>query len=254
MDGPGNRFGDGTRVVRAGLPHPAPGQPFLPGPAMAATFPLDPATGPVPGVDSYGRSDSSTRRLLEAAIGELEGGDCLAFASGMAAISALLLAIPRPGDTVVLPADGYYLTRSWAEKTLTPLGVRVVVAPTAGPYPGWDNVRRVRLETPANPGRAVCDIAELSAAAHAHGALVAMKGSSVEAEIEEAASDLERWGCAPPTVHVLGEGVVESTTVALRVVWADPAQVSWPLASGRGKRGSSRPRRTPRRAQRKQGQ
>lgn len=174
----GSGYGDGTRVLRAGLPHPAPGQPFLPGPAMAATFPLDPATGPVPGVDSYGRPDSSTRRLLEAAIGELEGGDCLAFATGMAAISALLLTIPRPGDTVVLPADGYFLTRSWAEKTLTPLGVRVLAAPTTGPYPRWDNVRLVLLETPANPGLAVCDIAELSAAAHAQGALVAVDNTT----------------------------------------------------------------------------
>ena len=54
-------YRDGTRVVRAGVPEATPGQPFLPGPVFASTFALDPTTGPVPGVDSYGRPDSSTR-------------------------------------------------------------------------------------------------------------------------------------------------------------------------------------------------
>ena len=44
-------YGDGTRCVRAGLPAPVPGQAFLPGPVLASTYPLDPETGPVPGVD-----------------------------------------------------------------------------------------------------------------------------------------------------------------------------------------------------------
>ncbi|UDY23580.1 16S rRNA (guanine(527)-N(7))-methyltransferase RsmG [Nocardioides sp. Kera G14] len=57
------------------------------------------------------------------------------------------------------------------------------------------------------------------------GALVAMKGSSVATEIDEAAETLARLGCAEPSVSVLGEGVLESTTVALRVAWADPGRV-----------------------------
>jgi 16S rRNA (guanine527-N7)-methyltransferase len=66
------------------------------------------------------------------------------------------------------------------------------------------------------------------------GALVAMKGSSVVDEIEAARPVLATLGCAEPEVHVLGEGVVSSTTVALRVAWADPGQVSWPLAAPSG--------------------
>lgn len=62
------------------------------------------------------------------------------------------------------------------------------------------------------------------------GALVAMKGSSVQSEIDDAAETLARWRCAAPTVHVLGEGIASSTTTAVRVAWADPAQVSWPPA------------------------
>jgi cystathionine gamma-lyase len=161
--------------VHAGLPVPTPGQPFLPGPVFAAPYHLDPVAGPQPGVDGYGRKDNPTWRALEAAVGDLEGGDCVVFASGLAAVSAVLLTSVRPGDTVVLPADGYFLTRSLAAAIE---GVRVVLAPTAGPYPPFDGVRLVLLETPANPGLDQCDIAALSAAAHAAGALVAVDNTT----------------------------------------------------------------------------
>jgi len=60
------------------------------------------------------------------------------------------------------------------------------------------------------------------------GALVALKGTSVEAEVVDAASDLEAWQCARPTFVQLGEGTLEAPTQALRVTWADPSSVSWP--------------------------
>ena len=60
-------YSDGTRVVHAGLPAPAPGEPFLPGPVFAAPYHLDPAAGP--GENGYGRPDNPTRRALEGAIG-----------------------------------------------------------------------------------------------------------------------------------------------------------------------------------------
>ncbi|NPC98772.1 16S rRNA (guanine(527)-N(7))-methyltransferase RsmG [Nocardioides sp. zg-DK7169] len=74
------------------------------------------------------------------------------------------------------------------------------------------------------------------------GALVAMKGSSVHEEIAGAAAELEAWHCAEPEVRVLGEGVLAETTVALRVAWADPAQVSWPSGTAAG--ASATPRRS----------
>lgn len=175
---PGRADGDGTRCVHAGLPDPEPGQPFLPGPVFAAPYHLDPQTGPVAQVDGYGRPDNPTRRLLEAAIGELEGGDCRTFASGQAAVTAALLTLLGPGDTVLLPADGYFAIRSFAADTLEPLGVRVRLVPTAGPYPPLDGVRLVLLETPANPGLDVCDIAEVAQRAHAAGALVAVDNTT----------------------------------------------------------------------------
>jgi len=170
--------GDGTRCVRAGLPDAEPGRPFLPGPVFAAPYHLDPDTGPVPGRDGYGRSDNPTWRALESAIGELEGGECVVFSSGMAAICAVLLTVLRPGETLMLPADGYYRTRAFAAETLAGLGVRVREVPTAGPYPPFDGVRLVLLESPANPGLDVCDLRALASAARAAGALVAVDSTT----------------------------------------------------------------------------
>jgi cystathionine gamma-lyase len=170
-------YGDGTRCVHAGLPLPAPGQPFLPGPVLAATYHLD-AAGPLPGVDTYGRMDNPTWRALESAIGELEGGECVVFGSGMAAISAVLLALTRPGHVVVLPADGYYKTRAFATEALGSRGVDVRLAPTAGPYPSFAGTRLVLLETPGNPGLEVCDIAAVAATAHQAGALLAVDNTT----------------------------------------------------------------------------
>ncbi|MEV7226530.1 cystathionine gamma-lyase [Polymorphospora sp. NPDC051019] len=172
-------YGDGTRCVHAGLPEPAPGEPFLPGPVFAAPYHLDPAGGDAAaGRDWYGRPGNPTRRNLEAAIGELEGGDCLAFASGQAALTALLLSLVRSGDTVVLPADGYFTVRAFADSVLAANGVTVRTVPTAGPHPSFEGVRLVLLETPANPGLDVCDIADLAARAHAAGALLAVDNTT----------------------------------------------------------------------------
>src|SRR5262245_35362676 len=179
---PAGEVGDGTLVAHAGLAPAEPGRPLAPGPVFAAPYHLDPEAGPRPGLDGYGRTDNPSWRALEAAIATLEAPDgsaaAVAFGSGMAAIAALLFTVLRPGDTVVLPADGYYKTRAFAAARLAPLGVTVVEAPTAGPYPPLPGVRLLLLESPANPGLEVCDIAALATAAHAAGALVAVDNST----------------------------------------------------------------------------
>src|SRR6478672_5902058 len=87
------------------------------------------------------------------------------------------------------------------------------------------------------------------------GALVAMKGSSVDEEIEAARSEIERWGCTAPEVLPLGleldPGAGVSTTTALRVAWSEPGRVSWPLAAsprgGSSKKSARRKRSAPNR-------
>ncbi len=69
------------------------------------------------------------------------------------------------------------------------------------------------------------------------GALLAMKGSSVPDEIAAAADELAAWGCAPPQVLTLGGDLGLSPTVVVRVAWADPSRVSWPIAAPRNRGG-----------------
>ena len=76
------------------------------------------------------------------------------------------------------------------------------------------------------------------------GALLAMKGSSITEEIVEAAAELEAFGCAEPEVLVLGEDQLDSTTLAVRVAWADPTRVSWPLATAPVSKPGAKSRRT----------
>jgi cystathionine gamma-lyase len=158
-------MGDGTRVVHA--ISGAPGEPFGAQPVFASAYHLG-------GEDYYGRAGNPTWRSLEAALGSLEGGECVVFPSGMAAISTLLRTVLSTGDTLVLPSDGYYLTR----KFVSEMDIRVVEVPTAGPYPSFDGVKLVLLETPSNPGLDVCDIAALADAAHAAGALLAVDNTT----------------------------------------------------------------------------
>lgn len=163
---------DGTRVVHAGLPDPVPGQPFMPGPVFAAPYHLDPVAGPQADRPGYGRPDNPTRVALEAAIGELEGGECVTFASGMAAIAAVFQVCGR--GSVVVPSDGYFAGRALADQMLP----NVRYEPTAGPVPDYAGASLVLLESPANPGLDLCDVPAHSAAAHAAGALVAVDNTT----------------------------------------------------------------------------
>ncbi|MFD4538646.1 cystathionine gamma-lyase [Streptomyces bauhiniae] len=170
-------IGDGTRAVRAGLPEPVKHEPTLPGPVFAAHFHLP---GDVSGPYSYGRDGNPTWTLLERAIGELEAPDAdeaetLVFASGMAAISAVLFSQLGTGDTVVLPSDGYQAL-PLARAQLEAFGIEVRTAPTGGDaqLDALDGAKLLWIESPSNPGLDVCDIRRLVKEAHARGALVAV--------------------------------------------------------------------------------
>jgi cystathionine gamma-lyase len=167
-------WGDGTRCGRVGLPEPVAGAPFLPPPMLAAPFHL----GEGGAVDYYGASDNPTWRTLEAALGELDGGDCVLFPAGMGAIATLLQTLTVSDDTVVLPEDGYYLTRQLMVDQLPDRVVRHV--PTAGEWtPAHvEGAALVLVETPSNPGMDVCDIKAIAELAHAAGALLAVDNTT----------------------------------------------------------------------------
>jgi len=173
-------WGDGTRSVRAGEEPPVAGAPLRPSPVFAAPFHLG---EPPAGADFYARTGQPTLRAFEAAVGELDGGRCLSFATGMAALSAAVLAVVRAGDRVVLPSDGYYATRLLAADELARFGVDVEYVPTVeigdvAARGDLEGARMVLLETPSNPRLEVCDIAAVAAAARSAGAVLAVDNTT----------------------------------------------------------------------------
>jgi len=176
-------LGDGTRVVRAGESPAVPGAPLRPSPVFAAPYHLGDRPPGADGADGYGRSDSPTLRVFESAVGELDGGSCLSFATGMAAIGAVLMACTSAGDRVVLPSDGYYATRKLAAEELSRFGLRVETVSTTeigevAARGDLDGARLVMLETPSNPRLDVCDVAAIARATRAAGALLAVDNTT----------------------------------------------------------------------------
>ncbi|WP_245246920.1 cystathionine gamma-lyase [Streptomyces lonarensis] len=170
--------GDATRAAHAGLPAAEPFRPPMPGPVMSAYFhlPGDPTGAPY----AYGRETNPTWTALETAVAELESpgepAHAAVFASGMAAVAAVLFGHLRPGDTVVVPSDGYHGVHQLGDR-LGEFGVtvrQVATADTEGQLAALADARLLWLETPANPGLDTCDIRALADAARERGVLVAV--------------------------------------------------------------------------------
>lgn len=159
---------------KAGL---AKGDPIVPPITSAATFHLPDVQG---AAHVYGRNAMPTWEALEAQLGLLEAAECVAFPSGMAAISAALFATLKAGDRLILPTDGYYVTRVLAEGFLDPLGVTVDQMPTrAMDSASFEGAAVVYLETPSNPGLEVLDLRAACARAHAAGARVIVDNTTM---------------------------------------------------------------------------
>jgi cystathionine gamma-lyase len=174
-----------TLIVHAGFRGGREPGAFLAGPQFSATYtsPGDPSNNTL----TYGRFHNPTWTAWEAALGLLDGGEAVAFASGMAAIDAVFGTILRPGDVVVLPSDSYYTVRAIASSWLQAIGVQVRLAPTRGnrQIEAIDGARLVWIETPTNPQLDVCDIAAVADAARAKGAMVAVDNTTATAYLQQ---------------------------------------------------------------------
>jgi cystathionine gamma-synthase len=155
----GRRFA--TRVVHAGLDPDPHYRSIVPAIHQTSTF-VQSAVGEVVEGYDYARAANPTRSALERALGELEGGDAAAFSSGLAATHALISAVCRAGDHVVLPADLYGGTYRLVEQILTGWGLRYDVvdqtdleALAAAVRP---DTRLIWVETPTNPQLNVIDV------------------------------------------------------------------------------------------------
>jgi cystathionine gamma-lyase len=187
---------DSTRIVRSTLTRAAAGEPLHPGPVFAAPYhtPGDPNDAPY----SYARSHNPTWTALEKMIAQIESGEfapghaqageryranALVFASGMAACTAVLGAVLRPGDVAVIPGNAYFHTRSVMNEFFVQMGVQVRYAGTANDAQGehLEGAKLLWIETPSNPTMEICDIAALSEKAHAAGALVAVDNTTATA-------------------------------------------------------------------------
>jgi cystathionine gamma-synthase len=142
---------------------------------LATTFRHGPAGERMAGHE-YQRESHPTQDRLEAALAALEGGEAaLAFASGMAAISAVFESLP-PGSHVLVPRDCYTGLRLLASEFLSDRGI-------SADFVAMDDLDAVRaavrpetrliwVETPSNPLLTVSDISALAQIAHDRGVLL----------------------------------------------------------------------------------
>ncbi len=127
----------------------------------------------------YGRSDNATVRQVEELLTQLELAETsLLFASGMAAATTTLLALPRPAH-IAAPLAMYWGLRHWLLEDAPSHGLEVTFFDQTRPGAVVDAIRPgktklVWIETPSNPTCAVTDIAATARCAHAAGALLAV--------------------------------------------------------------------------------
>ena len=125
---------------------------------------------------TYSREGNASWTAFEQALGALEGGEAIAFASGMAAVSAVLEQLPA-GTVVVAPADAYTGTRGYLEdaQRLGRLEARLVdITDTDATARACEGAGLLWVESPTNPMMGVADIPALVAAGHTGGAVVAV--------------------------------------------------------------------------------
>ena len=164
----------GTLAVHAGEPRRQPGDAVTTPIACTSTYTFrdtaelrDHFEGRVTR-DEYGRYGNPTVAVAERKLAALEAaGDCALFASGMAAVTTTLFALLKPGQHVVLTADGYRRTRQFViaflarwgvEHTLVEPGDHAAIA--AAIVPG--KTRVLLTESPTNPYLRVADLRALA--------------------------------------------------------------------------------------------
>jgi cystathionine gamma-synthase len=164
---PPRTWSPATTAVTGGRPPHEPDQPLNVPITMASTYG---ATGDL----EYGRYGNPTWAAFEEVLGALEGGRCLTFSSGLAAVATVLDLVGQ-GATVVAPRHAYNgsimqladlesrgrLTAHLVDLTDTEAVVRACA-----------DAALVWLESPTNPALEVADIETISRAAHDAGAYV----------------------------------------------------------------------------------
>ncbi|MDX2084121.1 MAG: PLP-dependent aspartate aminotransferase family protein [Candidatus Melainabacteria bacterium] len=115
----------------------------------------------------YSRCGNPTTDALAGALASLEGGrHGLVFASGLGALTTMLVALLKPGDHVVVEENVYGGTFRLLNRVMVPYQIQVTYVNTAQPEAVaqaiQENTRLVFLETPTNPMMKLADIAAIA--------------------------------------------------------------------------------------------
>jgi len=153
------------------------GAPTVPAIVQSTTFARDGVGSNPP--HQYSRVSNPTVAQLERALGAIEhAGPAVCFATGLAAETALCLALLRSGDHVVCGQGVYGGTVRLLREVLTPLGVRTSFVDTTDPAAAaaaiGTRTRLVFVETPSNPLLEITDVGAIADLAHAAGAVLAV--------------------------------------------------------------------------------
>jgi cystathionine gamma-synthase len=169
-------YGFDTLAVHAGQePDPRTGA-VIPPIYQTSTYEQDAVGAPRLGYE-YSRSANPTRDALQRNLAALEGGrHGLAFASGLAAEDALLRAVLKPGDHVVIPDDAYGGTYRLFARVNNRWGIDFTPAKASDPEAiqnaATAQTKMIWVETPTNPLLNIADIAALAQLAKDRGALL----------------------------------------------------------------------------------
>ena len=179
--------GFSTRAIHAGQePDPQTGAVVVPI-YQTSTY-AQSAVGKHKGYE-YSRTGNPTRAALERCVASLEGGrHGLAFASGMAAESAIMQLL-KPGDHTIAVDDLYGGTYRLFKRLLEPMGLSFSFVDgsdlNAVQSAFTDRTRMVWLESPTNPLLKLVDIAAVSRLAHERGALVVVDNTFMSPYLQQ---------------------------------------------------------------------
>ncbi len=135
-------------------------------------------SGQEPG-NVYARFSNPTVTAMQDRLAALEGAEsCVATASGMSAILALVMSMLQAGDHVVASMGLFGATQQLFGNILSKFGIETSFVPATDPE-AWRNAVKARtrlffVETPSNPLMEVIDIAVVADIAHAAGVLLAV--------------------------------------------------------------------------------
>ncbi|MBA2768202.1 MAG: PLP-dependent transferase [Sporichthyaceae bacterium] len=158
-----------TIAVSAGRPPRRPDGPMNPPIVLASTYHAGGDVG-------YGRYGNPTWEMLETAVGALEGGVATSFASGLAAVAAVVDLVPNGGIVVASPAS-YYGTLTLLTRLEATGRLRVRLVDLTDRDAGTEALQGADLcwvESPTNPLLRTVDLDDLAARTGVAGAMLAV--------------------------------------------------------------------------------